>query len=101
MNLVRIATWSEVPDGQPAAATAEGVDLGWYYTMFINPLPEALLAALQRKRLVLVPELNYLGQFAAHLRSMGVNAQAITQYTGLPFKVADLKSEIRHRLEAK
>ena len=27
MNLVRIATWSEVPDGMPTAATAENVDL--------------------------------------------------------------------------
>ena len=27
MNLVRIATWSEVPDGQPTAASTEGVDL--------------------------------------------------------------------------
>jgi glutamate synthase domain-containing protein 2/nitrite reductase/ring-hydroxylating ferredoxin subunit len=27
MSLVRIATWSEVPDGVPSAASAEGVDL--------------------------------------------------------------------------
>jgi len=27
VNLVRIATWSEVPDGVPSAASAEGVDL--------------------------------------------------------------------------
>jgi len=80
---------------------AEGVNIGWCYTMFVNPLPEALLAMLKTKKLVLVPELNYLGQFASVLRVQGVNAQAITQYTGLPFKVADLKSEIRHRLDQK
>ena len=80
---------------------AEGVDIGWYYTMYVNPLPEGLLTALQQKRLVLVPELNYLGQFSAMLRAQGVNARSITQYTGLPFKVSDLKSEIRHRLDAK
>lgn len=83
------AAWNEL--------TAEGVDLGWCYTMFINPLPEGLMEALQGKR-VLVPELNYMGQFAAHLRSKGINAEAITQYTGLPFKVADLKAEILRRL---
>lgn len=83
------AAWQEL--------TAEGVDLAWYYTMFLNPLPPALLEALRGKR-VLVPELNYLGQFANHLRSKGINAEAITQYTGLPFKVADLKAEIRRRL---
>ncbi|MFA7250280.1 MAG: hypothetical protein WC273_11700, partial [Dehalococcoidia bacterium] len=80
---------------------AEGVNIAWYYTMFINPLPDELLATLKQKRLVLVPELNYLGQFSAILRSLGVNAHSITQYTGLPFKVSDLKSEIRHRLDSK
>ena len=86
------AAWEEL--------RAEGVHVAWRYTMFVNPLPDALLADLRTKRLVLVPELNYLGQFASHLRSLGVNAQPITQYTGLPFKVADLKSEIRHRIDA-
>ena len=87
------AAWNEL--------SAEGVGIGWCYTMYINPLPDELLALLKTKRLVLVPELNYLGQFASVLRAQGVNAQAITQYTGLPFKVADLKSEIRHRLDVK
>ncbi len=87
------AAWNELQ--------AEGVNIAWYYTMFVNPLPEEMLAALKTKRLVLVPELNYLGQFSSILRSLGVNAQSITQYTGLPFKVSDLKSEIRHRLDAK
>ena len=87
------AAWNEL--------RAEGVDIAWYYTMFVNPLPEEMLAALKSKRLVLVPELNYLGQFSGILRSLGVNAHSITQYTGLPFKVSDLKSEVRHRLEAK
>ena len=84
-----------------ASDDAEGVDIAWCYTMFVNPLPADLLAMLKTKRLVLVPELNYLGQFASILRVQGVNAQAITQYTGLPFKVSDLKSEIRHRLDTK
>ena len=87
------AAWNELH--------AEGVDIGWCYTMYVSPLPDELLATLKQKKLVLVPELNYLGQFAAILRQQGVNAQAITQYTGLPFKVDDLKSEIRHRLDSK
>jgi len=45
-----------------------------------------------------VPELNYLGQFASVLRSQGVNAEPITQYTGLPFKVKDLVQRISSRL---
>ena len=78
---------------------ADGEDLGWRYTMFVNPLPKALVEELKEKELVLVPELNYLGQFASVLRSQGVKAEAITQYTGLPFKVGDLVSRIRDRLE--
>ena len=65
--------------------------------MFLNPLPTKMLEELKGKR-VLVPELNYMGQFAANLRAKGINAESITQYTGLPFKVADLKAEIKHRL---
>jgi len=84
-----LAAWRELQD--------EGVNIGWYYTMFLNPLPAKMLAELKGKR-VLVPELNYMGQFAANLRSKGINAEAITQYTGLPFKVADLKAEIKSRL---
>ena len=87
------AAWNEL--------RAEGVDLAWYYTMYLNAMPEELLAALRAKRLVIVPELNYLGQFSSILRSKGVNAHSITQYTGLPFAVSHLKSEIRHRMEAK
>jgi 2-oxoglutarate/2-oxoacid ferredoxin oxidoreductase subunit alpha len=85
------AAWNELD--------AEGVNVGWAYTMFLNPFPEALLQGLQGKR-VLVPELNYMGQLAMTLRSKGINAEAITQYTGLPFKVADLKAEILRRIQA-
>ncbi len=86
-----LAAWREL--------RAEGVNVGWYYTMFLNPLPAKLLEELKGKR-ILVPELNYLGQFATVLRSKGLNAEAITQYTGLPFKVADLKAEIKRRVQA-
>ena len=71
-----------------------GVPVGWRYTMFLNPLPPKLLEELKKKELVIVPELNYQGQFASILRSEGVNAQAITQYTGLPFKVRDLVERV-------
>ena len=76
-----------------------GVDIGWYYTMFLNPLPKELLEELRQKDLVLVPELNYMGQFSSILRSQGVKAESITQYTGLPFKVGELASRVTERLE--
>ena len=75
---------------------SEGIDLGRYYTMYIHPMPEEMLNALRKKDLVIVPELNYMGQYASVLRSEGINAVAITQYTGLPFKVRHLVSEIKN-----
>ena len=77
-----------------------GADLGWYYTMYLNPLPPALLDELRQKELVLVPELNYLGQFSSLLRSMGVRAESITQYTGLPFHIGDLARRVSERTGA-
>ncbi|MEE2882040.1 MAG: 2-oxoacid:acceptor oxidoreductase subunit alpha [Chloroflexota bacterium] len=76
------------------ALSEAGIPLSWYYTMFLNPLPPRLLEELKQKRLVIVPELNYQGQFSGLLRAEGVKAQSITQYTGLPFKVSDLIHQI-------
>ena len=78
----------------------QGVDLAWYYTMYLHPLPVKLLDELKQKELVLVPELNYQGQFASILRSWGVKAEAITQYTGLPFKARDLVEKFSDRAKA-
>ncbi len=75
-------------------------DLGWRFTMFLHPLPPELLEDLRRKELVLVPELNFQGQFSSVLRSQGVSAESITQYTGLPFKVRDLVSLVKDRIRA-
>ena len=78
----------------------QGLRVGWYYTMQLHPLPPKLLEELQQKELVLVPELNYQGQFASVLRSLGVRAEAMTQYTGLPFKVTDLVHRVTERVQA-
>ena len=77
-----------------------GQDIAWYYTMFLNPLPPDMLAQLREKDLVLVPELNFQGQFSMILRSEGVKAESITQYTGLPFKVGELSNRVEERLSA-
>jgi len=71
-----------------------GMDIGWYYTMFIHPMPDQMLEELKQKDLVIVPELNYMGQFSSVLRGEGINAVSITQYTGLPFKVRDLVKKV-------
>ena len=71
-----------------------GMDIGWYYTMFIHPMPDQMLEELKQKDLVIVPELNYMGQFSSVIRGEGINAVSITQYTGLPFKVRDLVKKV-------
>ena len=74
--------------------------VAWYYTMQLNPLPPKLLEELKGKDLVLIPELNYLGQFSSILRSKGVKAESITQYDGKPFKVSDLLKAITGRVQS-
>ena len=73
---------------------SKGEDIAWYYTMYLNPLPTALLDELLSKDLVLVPELSYLGQLAQILRAKGIKAEPITQYMGLPFKENVLEARI-------
>ncbi|MBM3924853.1 MAG: 2-oxoacid:acceptor oxidoreductase subunit alpha [SAR202 cluster bacterium] len=80
---------------------AEGVPIGWNYTMFLHPLPPALLEELRKKELVIVPELNFQGMWSSILRSHGVKAESITQYTGLPFKVRDLVSRVKQKIQSK
>ncbi len=94
---VAVMTWggSKGPTWEAyKVLTGQGEPLAWYYTMFLQPLPVALVEELRKKELVIVPELNYQGQFSGVLRSLGIRAESITQYTGLPFKVADLVEKI-------
>ena len=78
----------------------QGQRVGWYYTMYLHPMPPKLLQELRQKELVLVPELNYEGQFASILRSLGVRAEAITQYNGMPFKARDLVARVTERVKS-
>ena len=79
---------------------AADMDIAWYYTMYLNPLPPKLLEELRQKDLVLVPELNYLGQLSSVLRAEGVKAESITQYTGLPLGISDLVERVTQRVAA-
>ena len=79
---------------------ADGADIGWVYSVALNPLPEEVISVLKSGKRVIVPELNYLGQWSALLRQDGVNAESITQYTGLPFRPADLVESIGERIGA-
>lgn len=99
---IAIMPWggSKGPSQEAYQKLREKLPIGWYYTMYLNPLPTSLLEELRQKELVLVPELNYQGQWSSILRSQGVNAESITQYTGLPFKVSDLIDRIEDRINS-
>ncbi|MDP6667696.1 MAG: 2-oxoacid:acceptor oxidoreductase subunit alpha [Dehalococcoidia bacterium] len=77
-----------------------GVDIGWLYSVALNPLPDEIREVLEAAGKILVPELNYLGQWSALLRQEGYRAESITQYTGLPFRPADLVERIGERIGA-
>ena len=66
--------------------------------MYVNPLNPELIDQLKKADLILVPELNYQGQFSMILRTHGINAKAITQFTGLPFKVRDLVESVKNEI---
>ena len=88
------------------ALREEGIDIAWYFSMFLHPIPPKLREELRSKELVIVPELNYQGQWANILRFHRVNSTPITQYTGLPFKVSELVDQVKqimaeHREEAR
>ena len=100
---IAIVTWggSKGPTQEAYNTLKEvGLPVGWYYTMNLNPLPPKMLEELKKKDLVIVPELNYQGQFSSILRSLGVKAESITQYTGLPFKARTLVEKITERTNA-
>lgn len=77
----------------------QGADIGWIYSVALNPLPEKVKQALVKANFILVPELNYIGQWSAILRQHGYKAESITQYTGLPFKPTTLVQKIQARIE--
>ena len=77
----------------------QGANIGWIYSVALNPLPEKVKEALSNAEFILVPELNYMGQWSAILRQHGYKAESITQYTGLPFKPDTLVQKIQVRIE--
>lgn len=78
----------------------QGENLGWLYSVALHPLPGAVKDVLKLADKIIVPELNYLGQWSALLRQEGYRAESITQYTGNPFKPSDLVELIGERIGA-
>ena len=75
-----------------------GEDIGWLYSVALHPLPGTVKNVLASAGKIIVPELNYLGQWSALLRQDGYRAESITQFTGLPFRPSDLVKLIGERI---
>ncbi|MBI4306405.1 MAG: 2-oxoacid:acceptor oxidoreductase subunit alpha [Chloroflexi bacterium] len=77
---------------------ARGVKIGWVYTMYLHPMPSKLHKLLREKELVIIPELNFQGQWSSILRSDGIRAESIRQYSGLPFRADELAEKLMARI---
>ena len=76
-----------------------GLDVSHIHVRHIWPLPSNLGDLLRGFDQILVPEMNN-GQFVTVLRAQYlIPAEGMNQISGLPFKVSDLETEIRARLE--
>lgn len=68
-------------------AEQEGLPLAMLQVQMLSPLPvDAIEAFIESVEIVLVPEVNYQGQFARLIQAeLGVRVRSFTQYTGMPF----------------
>jgi len=62
----------------------------------LHPLPaDAIRGFVRELKAVIVPEVNYNGQFARHLRAqMGLEVLSFTKYGGLPFAPAEIAARV-------
>jgi 2-oxoglutarate ferredoxin oxidoreductase subunit alpha len=78
-------------------AEAEGIPVAVLYPKMLYPLSRALLEDFIAKRqAIIVPELNYVGQFARMIQAeFGREVIALRQFGGIPFKTRDVYEEIQ------
>ena len=89
------SAWGTVVEAVDAAA-AKGLRVAAMAPRQVWPLPDhQLLPFIESKRVVLVPEMNYSGQFAQLMRARYLrDLVSITDYSGGVFTVARLVQEI-------
>lgn len=68
-------------------AAQEELPIAMLQVQMLSPLPvDAIQAFMDSVDIVLVPEVNYQGQFARMIQGeLGVRVHSFTQYTGMPF----------------
>jgi len=86
------AVWEAVEQAQ-----REGISAGGLAVQLLSPLPDGVIQDfVASARTVLVPEMNYTGQFAHLLRApLAREAQSILRFGGVPFTPHDVLVKIR------
>jgi 2-oxoglutarate ferredoxin oxidoreductase subunit alpha len=84
-----------------ARAKRQGIPVAVFYPKALFPLPDARLKAfLEKRQAVIVPEMNYTGQFAGMLRaraqSYGIERPIVklNEYGGRPIATRQVYDEI-------
>ncbi len=77
-------------------ALAAGYKVAALHPRILNPLPEGVVREFADSvKHVLVPEANYQGQFAHHLRARtGIEAISLNKIGGLPFGPGEIFAKI-------
>ncbi|MDP2660543.1 MAG: 2-oxoacid:acceptor oxidoreductase subunit alpha [Dehalococcoidia bacterium] len=78
-------------------AGREGIPVAVLYPTGLNPLPEqAIEEFVLHVKKILVPEINYSGQFAGFLRArMGIDAHRLNKAGGAPFTPMEIYQKIK------
>jgi 2-oxoglutarate ferredoxin oxidoreductase subunit alpha len=86
--------------GAVQMAIDEGLSVAVLQVQMLSPLPEeAIQEFIDSVEHVIVPEVNYSGQFAKLVQgTLGVKVHSFTQYTGLPFTQIDILRKIHEVL---
>jgi 2-oxoglutarate ferredoxin oxidoreductase subunit alpha len=89
------SSWGTIVEAVDAAA-AKGMKVAAMAPRMVWPLPDdQILPFIESKRVVLVPEMNYSGQFAQLMRARYLRELvSVTDYSGGVFTVARLVQEI-------
>ncbi len=78
-------------------ARAEGMKVAVFYTKMIFPLPTQLISAfIEKRKTIIVPEMNYTGQFARMIQAeFWREVVSVRKYGGVPFLANDIYDKIK------
>jgi 2-oxoglutarate ferredoxin oxidoreductase subunit alpha len=78
-------------------ARAEGMKVAVFYTKMIYPLPrKEIWEFIDRRKAIIVPEMNYTGQFARMIQAeFWREVISVRKYGGVPFATHEIYAEIK------